>query len=289
MKNNFFNGTLVGAEPQDPSSDHSLSMAVYRGVMDDELRRPLVEIERKLSRQLGVGRRRIRQLIRSLVERGMLTYTQELGASGVGPSFHHPTFLARNTVLLPTHQPVPQVGNHIHIKLQSGTAFGDGRHPTTRIALQLLEDHIRKKEGPPTDPAALRGIDMGTGSGILAIALAKWHAMPVTAIDTDTCAVAEAAANVRLNGLHHLIDVSNASIETMKGPFTVLLANLRFPTLHRMLPHLAAITAPNGRGIFSGLLVEEIDTLVLESKDRGLDTLSVIREGRWAGAAFRRR
>ncbi|MGD9016015.1 MAG: 50S ribosomal protein L11 methyltransferase, partial [Desulfobacterales bacterium] len=130
------------------------------------------------------------------------------------------------------------------------------------------------------------GIDIGTGSGVLAIALAAWEAIPVTAIDTDPCAVAEATANVRLNNLNHLIAVSNTPLETVTGPFSVLLANLRYPTLHRMLPRLSSMTAPDGCCIFSGVLVEEIDSLIVDGKNSGLYALSVIKEGRWAGAAF---
>ena len=134
-----------------------------------------------------------------------------------------------------------------------GTAFGNGAHPTTCLVLRAL-DHFFSNTRYLECHGPLRGLDVGTGTGILAIALAKLGIQEVVGIDTDPCAVSEATYNVLINGLAEQVSISNTALEELVSHFSLIVANLAYPTLKRIAPSLSAGTEENGFLILSGFL-----------------------------------
>jgi ribosomal protein L11 methyltransferase len=130
----------------------------------------------------------------------------------------------------------------VEIVLDPGMAFGTGLHPTTQQCLEALS----------TLPLEGRSVlDVGTGSGILAIAAAKRGASPVVAVDTDTLAVDAARENAVANGV--AIPVGVGSAADVPGRFEVVIANIVAPVLQRIAPHLAARLASGGTLLLAGI------------------------------------
>lgn len=132
------------------------------------------------------------------------------------------------------------------IKIIPGLGFGTGHHPTTNMILGELS---RFKPRQPITAA----FDLGTGSGILAIAAAKLFGAPVTAIDIDPLAAANATENVALNGVENLVTVSTDPIQSVQGSFPLILANLYGEALVSLSAEVARVAAPGCVAFLSGI------------------------------------
>jgi ribosomal protein L11 methyltransferase len=144
---------------------------------------------------------------------------------------------------------------HIGLCIDAATAFGTGEHATTRGCLLAL-DALAKRRRPR------RILDMGTGTGILAIAVAKTWRRPVLARDIDAEAVRVAARNAALNGVEALVAVARADGYRGRGlggaaPFDLVFANILARPLIAMAPRLARALAPGGVAVLSGLLARQ--------------------------------
>ena len=145
--------------------------------------------------------------------------------------------------------------NRIGVEIEAALAFGTGHHGTTRGCLLAL-DRIVQRRRPR------RVLDVGTGTGVLAIGAAKALRRPVLASDIDQEAVAIARANARLNGAAPWIECLHAAGLTnrrfrARAPFDLVFANILLPPLKRLARPLARLTAPNARVILSGLLATQ--------------------------------
>ena len=142
--------------------------------------------------------------------------------------------------------------NRIGIEIEAALAFGTGHHGTTRGCLLAL-DRIRKRRRPR------RVLDVGTGSGVLAIAAAKAARHKVVASDIDPCAVVIAGENARTNGVGTFVNVIRADGLAnprfrAQAPYDLVLANILLQPLKRLAVPLARLLAPYGRVVLSGLL-----------------------------------
>ena len=145
--------------------------------------------------------------------------------------------------------------NDISIEIEAGQAFGTGHHGTTAGCLEMIESVVRAR-------TVRNALDLGTGSGVLAIAVAKMRRIPVLATDIDPIAVRVAKENVRLNGI-----VQGVSLETAPGfhsdafskhgPFDLIIANILARPLIKMAPQLVTHLAPGGSVILSGILASQ--------------------------------
>lgn len=271
-----------------PKDETSLETAVHQVILESDRRMPLVMMTRELAHRLGVTPGRIRRIIRKLIEKGRLAYFQELGSTWVGPAFYGVVQLTSYVQIKPPYVKAKPPGEGIQITLLPGAAFGDGRHPTTRIALRLLEKNIAVSRWENGYDAKLGGgLDIGTGSGILAIALARYVPVPILAVDLDPCARVEAGTNVRLNNMASQITVADTPVDKIKDRFSFILANLRYPTLKSMAVSIYDRSLPKGVMICSGLLADETTSLIDTYESTGFRVIDTISEGRWAGAAFR--
>lgn len=142
----------------------------------------------------------------------------------------------------------PQPGE-IVIELDPGMAFGTGLHPTTRLCLAALEKYVRP---------GVRVLDVGTGSGILALAAVKLGAASVEACDIDPLAVETAQRNIAHAGLTKAIRVhlGTLTLEPHAEPYDLIAANIFADTIVELAPALAQHLQPTGILIASGILVE---------------------------------
>lgn len=172
----------------------------------------------------------------------------------------------------------PAAGRRM-ITMDPGMAFGTGQHASTRLALSLLASCF-------TDPAAAlpkKVLDVGTGTGILAMAAALFGADQVLAIDNDPEAVRVAMDNVRTNGLDWNIGVSDRSLTEVEGRFDLICANIVHDVLVDMAPYLVHLLNVQGRIVLSGILVGEQERHLEKVFDAHRVRLArSVHDGEWA-------
>jgi len=161
-----------------------------------------------------------------------------------------PLEAGRRLLIVPGPATPPDAGDRLIVRLTPGRAFGTGEHCTTRMCLELLEETLR-----PGDSV----LDVGTGSGILAIAAARLGAGLVVAIDHDPDAVATARTNATVNETPRILFVAGGVDALRTAPFELVLANLTGTTIERLMTSLSRLTA--GRAVLSGILRAERDGL----------------------------
>ncbi|MET0747531.1 MAG: 50S ribosomal protein L11 methyltransferase [Rhizobium sp.] len=145
--------------------------------------------------------------------------------------------------------------SEIAIEIDAGQAFGTGHHGTTAGCLETIEKVVRSRR-------VRNALDLGTGSGVLAIAVRKLKNVPVLATDIDPIAVRVARENVERNGIASGIALETApgfhsTAFSRHGPFDLIIANILARPLIRMAPQLAAHLAPGGSVILSGILAAQ--------------------------------
>ena len=158
--------------------------------------------------------------------------------------------------------------NKLGIEIEAALAFGTGHHGTTRGCLVLL-DHVLKAWRPR------RVLDLGTGTGVLAIAVAKALQIEVLATDIDPLSVRVARDNARLNGAGDRVETVRASgfsapQFSRRGPFDLVLANILANPLRQMATPMARHLAPSALVILSGLLPPQAESVIAAYRARGL-------------------
>jgi ribosomal protein L11 methyltransferase len=183
-----------------------------------------------------------------------------------------PIPLGSRFVVLPHGDLTPEAGRE-PIRLIPGMAFGTGEHPTTRLCAAALEELVVPRS---------RWLDLGCGTGILAIVAARLGAGRVVALDLDPQAAQVADEIVRANGLADRIDVGAGSIERAEGPFDGVVANIQASFFLAQGGELAKAVAPRGAVLLSGILVEDLDELEAALRLAGIVPLDRRSEGPWA-------
>ena len=164
------------------------------------------------------------------------------------------------------------------IEIDPGMAFGTGQHPTTAMCLRALEERVR-----PDDVV----LDVGTGSGILAIAAAKLGARRVLALDVDPEAVKAARENAAANAVGEDLEVRDGTLpEGARGErFDLIVSNISGLTIERLAPSLAAVLKDGGALIVSGFLEDALAGLCRVFAEAGLRVQSEEAEGVWRAMA----
>ncbi len=224
----------------------------------------------------------MRRALKELAAAGDLSYTQESGITWIEASFDRPVRVSPRIVLAPPDKETNPASGTTRIRIAPGAAFGGGRHPTTRLALRGIDVALatlgKRRLGPQS-----RVLDVGTGSGVLVIAAVRLGVDSGVGIDLDPCALAEAKANVRLNGLEDRIRVSDGPLAGIEGAFSLIAANLRLPTLIETAPLLARRCRPEGAIVLSGIRPEEERELLAVYGRLGFQPSWRESEGGWSG------
>jgi ribosomal protein L11 methyltransferase len=158
--------------------------------------------------------------------------------------------------------------NRLGIEIEAALAFGTGHHGTTRGCLLLLGEVLRSRQ-------PRRVLDLGTGTGVLAIAAAKALRGHVLASDIDPVSVRVARDNARLNGVGNWVEAIcatgfSAREFAVRGPFDLVLANILANPLRQMATPMAAHLAPSAFVILSGLLPHQARSVIASYRARGL-------------------
>lgn len=195
-----------------------------------------------------------------------------------------PLPVGERLLILPSwEQPGPAEERRV-ITLDPGMAFGTGGHETTRLCLECLEQILTQE--PVLDQPLL---DLGTGSGILAIAAAKLGATRIDAVDIDPQAVLVAEENCRLNLVADAIDCSTTPLEQLPDGYAVILANILAEELVRMAPELTRRLCANGLLVLSGILAEREQYVRDGFASQPLTLEASLAAGEWRCLRYRKR
>jgi ribosomal protein L11 methyltransferase len=182
--------------------------------------------------------------------------------------------ITERLTVVPVWEPIPQAPGGMVIRMDPGPAFGTGTHPTTRMCLESIENFHT--------PTAWTMLDVGTGSGILAIYAAKLGARRILAIDTDPEALRWAQRNIELNHSSAFIELSSKSVGELSGVFSILVANLTRDALLELLPDFQYLLEKDGTMILSGLLQEQVQEVKKPLPLLGFKEIQVVTQAEWA-------
>lgn len=187
---------------------------------------------------------------------------------------YEPQHIGRRLVVSLSWQAYAPSEGEVVISLEPGMAFGTGLHPTTRMCLEALEEHLSR---------GAKVLDVGTGSGILAIAAAKLGAERVLALDTDPLAVRIAKDNVLANGVGKTVRVKEGSLEMAKGSlFDLIVVNILTRTIAELMEKgLLDHLKPKGLLIAAGIMAPEEEEARNIFGEGGLKELSPLQKGDW--------
>lgn len=188
--------------------------------------------------------------------------------------------IGEGVVIVPSWQEYEPREGEVAIRLDPGMAFGTGLHPTTRMALIALERYMGK---------GMRVLDLGTGSGILAIATAKMGSSFVLGVDIDPVAVSVAKANVTANSLEGLVEIRSGSVEDIApSSFHLVLMNISAEVISALAEHLAAVLAPGGMVVGAGIIEERQAKLEDKLSSLGFHILERMQERDWVTVVWRK-
>ncbi len=191
-----------------------------------------------------------------------------------------------DVLIRPTHLPPRRVYGRTLLVLDAGIAFGSGEHASTRGCL-LAFSAVAKRRRPR------RLLDLGTGSGILAMAAAKRLKRPVLATDIEPWSVRVAEQNAQMNGVGRLVRAALADGWTARRvragrPYDLVFANILARPLCAMAKHLAAGLAPGGTAILAGLLGTQARMVLAAHRRRGMVLERALPVGPWTTLVLRR-
>ncbi|QBD81367.1 50S ribosomal protein L11 methyltransferase [Ktedonosporobacter rubrisoli] len=199
--------------------------------------------------------------------------------------YYHVTHIGQRLVIRPSWREYTPKEQEVVLTLDPGMAFGTGLHPTTRMCLEQVEQRVK---------SGMHVLDVGTGSGILALAAAKLGAESVYAIDNSSVAVESASENAALNDLSARIKVvlgilDDAEAARLAGRYDLVLANIIAHVIGSIAPQLAQTLAPQGVLVVSGIIEARLHDALDPLLAAGLEQIDKVMIEDWMALILRKR
>ena len=209
------------------------------------------------------------------------SYIKDEDWNTVWQKFYHPIDFSRHLAIVPEWEEYqPAFKDQNIIKLDPGLAFGTGSHKTTQLALLGLEQILVKPETV---------CDVGTGSGILAIASSVLGASSVLATDISDEAITAANENISLNNLTNIKLQKTNLLNQVKSKYDIIVANILAEILLDLIPELNEHLNSNGKVIFSGIDCDQIEKIRTALTTNGFQIILSMQQGRWIGLIIERK
>ena len=187
--------------------------------------------------------------------------------------------LGRQIIIKPSWREYAREAGDVVLEMDPGLAFGTGLHPTTQLCVAALEENLTP---------GMHLLDLGTGTGILALVAAKLGVTNVMAVDTDSDAVTATHRNARDNGVAHLIQVLHGSLADINQTYDLIVANILAPVIINMTEHgLNTRLRTGGTLIVSGILIEQSETVQSALAEAGLRIIAQQQQGEWVALIAR--
>ena len=235
-------------------------------------------VDSELDEKIRLFETKINELINHDIDKGLglinWREVHEEDWATAWKDYFQPVKIGERIVIKPTWcEYTPGIGDLI-IELDPGMAFGTGTHHTTAMCVRLLEETVKP---------GFTVFDIGTGSGILAVAAAKLGAAAVRAVDYDNVAVRVARENVEVNNAGHIVSVSQGDLLIgLEGRADIVVANIIADIIIRMLPDVPDRLKPGGWFIAGGIIAERLGDVTAALLASGLVLEKVMEEGGWA-------
>lgn len=209
------------------------------------------------------------------------SYIKDEDWNTVWQKFYHPIDFSRHLAIVPEWEKYkPAFKDQNIIKLDPGLAFGTGSHKTTQLALFGLEQILVKPETV---------CDVGTGSGILAIASSVLGASSILATDISDEAITAANENISLNNLTNIKVQKTNLLNKVTAKYDIIVANILAEILLDLIPELNEHLNSNGKVIFSGIDCDQIEKIKTALTANGFQIILSMQQGRWIGLIIERK
>ena len=189
---------------------------------------------------------------------------------------HYKTLpIGERLIIKPSWEDYTATPEQVVIEIDPGMAFGTGQHATTRGCLVALERHLRR---------GMAVLDLGTGSGILAIAAAKLGASQVLALDINPAAVAVARSNAQANGVSDAVAVTLGTLpkdKTWRRNFDLVVANITAQVIDELAEPLVRSLKPQGILIAGGIIEERLEEVSMRLQKEGARIIGVLSDVEW--------
>lgn len=265
-------GAVLSETPAEQAPTEAVTLKAYWYPSWGELDPVLTAVERTLADARASG-----------LDVGAGTVaTRELAEESWAESwkqYFHPLRVGQHFIVAPTWEPAAAGADDIVILLDPGMAFGTGQHPTTQLCLHWLEDLAAVRKGSL--------LDLGTGSGILAIGADKVGFGPIAACDIDPLAVKVSAENFELNTVTG-IDLFVGGLDAVTASYDVIVANILAEVIIELAPDLPAHLNPGAHFLASGIIQRKADDVAAALEKAGLTMLGRRDQGEWAALLARK-
>jgi ribosomal protein L11 methyltransferase len=182
--------------------------------------------------------------------------------------------LGQRIVIKPSWRSYRSVADEIVLEVDPGAAFGTGTHPTTQLCIEVLERRLKPD---------MRVLDLGTGTGILALVAAKLGAADVLALDCDPNAITVARRNAEINHVAHVVHAGLGSLPEVQGTYDIVLVNILASTIIQMLGSgLIDHICPQGICVASGILTEQSEAVSAAMNAQGMRVVALCEREGWA-------
>lgn len=194
--------------------------------------------------------------------------------------FFKPFHIVDDLVIVPTWEKYSPNNGESVITMDPGMAFGTGHHSTTSLCLESIRDTLRGKKDRTV-------LDVGTGTGILAMAAIRYGALRAMGIDNDPEAVDAAKENVKLNGMQDTIEITDTKIGTLPEQYDVVVANIVHDVLIDLAGGLAQVITEGGTLILSGIFAgEQCNNIQKVFTGKGLRFVRKMERKKWSVVLF---
>lgn len=186
--------------------------------------------------------------------------------------YYKPSKIGENIVVKPIWEEYTKKEDELVIELDPGMAFGTGEHETTRMCVQALEKYVKK------DSIVF---DVGCGSGILAIAAAKFGAKMAVGVDLDPVAVESAKENVTYNNVNNIEILEGNLLDVISGKADIVVANIIAEIICILTEDVSKAINPGGYFITSGIIHDRVEMVTTKLEECGFEVIKVNKDGEW--------
>lgn len=232
---------------------------------------------KKIKRQFSLSFAEAKTILQELIDNQELSYNYLYGSTYVEKNFLKPVSITNHFTLKPpgfqlslNQKNLPK--DNIEITIAPGISFGSGSHPTTRLCLKAIDFYFFKGEIINLDEN-LKAADIGTGSGVLAMAMCLAGITSCSAYEIDPLSISEVKKNIKFNHLESKINVIETTMKKSKNRFSIICANLRPPTLMALSDIIYTSLKKNGIAVISGVRQWEKDALIDTYAKKGMELI----------------